>query len=91
MSQFPHQIGTRVSDEVRSQMEKIHREFGLVGGTVARMAIEDYCPRFIAARGKPKASEFLTKLAPVLEEHPELAAEIDRLVKAHRRNRRIAA
>lgn len=88
---YPEKVQGRVSAETMQLVEKIAADFGPNESTTVRMALEDYCPRYIAAKGKPKMTEFLTALAPVLEAHPELQAEVEKTVKAWKRANRIAA
>ena len=88
---FPHQAGGKITTETRQKMNEAIERFGVTDGALVRMALEDYLPRYLAAQGQNEHVELFSKIGAALKARPDLAGDLDQLIKRGLRAGRKAA
>lgn len=76
-----NQVNTTLDDETFRKLKEIEETHGSKPPAIVRLALADFLPRYLSARGDASQMELLAKVGAALRVRPYLATDIDTLIK----------
>lgn len=72
-------------------MSEAEVRFGVKPGTLVRMALEDFMPRYLAVSGRTEHLEFVAQIIGALSECPEMKPALEDFLRKKLRSAKPAA
>lgn len=82
---LPHLAAGKISQATQDMMDQAKDRFGVKGGALVRMALEDFMPRYLS---QGQGEEFAAKVAKAVDGDEGAKAEVERVLRKIERRRR---